>query len=81
MKRSSFFKTLATLIISPKILGEINFDKVAASNIVAASTVGTGSLITDLQLLTPRYYKQYLEKYGNEEYSLFLEHFIKNGHN
>ncbi len=29
-------------------------------------------LISDLQLLTPQYYKQYIEKYGNEDFTWWL---------
>lgn len=32
----------------------------------------TRALISDLQLLTPQYYKQYVEKYGNEEFFMWL---------
>lgn len=30
------------------------------------------ALISDLQLLTPQYYKQYVEKYGNEDFTWWL---------
>lgn len=38
------------------------------------STVGgvTRSLVSDLQLLTPQYYKTYVEKYGNEDFTWWL---------
>jgi len=29
-------------------------------------------LMVDLQLLTPQYYKQYTEKYGNEDFTWWL---------
>ncbi len=32
----------------------------------------TRALISDLQLLTPQFYKQYVEKYGNEEFTMWL---------
>lgn len=32
----------------------------------------TRSLVSDLQLLTPQYYKQYVEKYGNEDFTWWL---------
>lgn len=75
MKRSSFFKTLATLVAAPKILGEINFDKLAASNIAESTAASTRTLISDLQLLTPHYYKRMIEKYGNESCDMML-HFL-----
>lgn len=72
MNRGSFLKSLVTLIAAPKVIAEINFDKIAATNI--ATNVGVGrSLISDLQLLTPQYYKQYIEKYGSESYTLWNE--------
>lgn len=38
---------------------------------IAASNVNR-QLISDLQLLTPQYYKQYVEKYGNEDFTWWL---------
>ncbi len=32
----------------------------------------TRALVSDLQLLTPQYYKQYVEKYGNEDFTWWL---------
>jgi len=32
----------------------------------------TRSLVSDLQLLTPQYYKNYVEKYGNEDFTWWL---------
>jgi hypothetical protein len=50
---------------------------IPTSNILqpgAISLVGgvTRALISDLQLLTPQYYKQYVEKYGSEEFFMWL---------
>lgn len=33
----------------------------------------TRSLVSDLQLLTPQYYKEYVEKYGNEDFTWWLK--------
>jgi len=38
---------------------------------ISAANV-TRQLISDLQLLTPQYYKQYVEKYGNEDFTWWL---------
>lgn len=35
----------------------------------------TRQLVSDLQLLTPQYYKQYTEKYGNEDFTWWLATF------
>jgi hypothetical protein len=32
----------------------------------------TRQLVSDLQLLTPQYYKEYVEKYGNEDFTWWL---------
>jgi hypothetical protein len=37
-----------------------------------ASQYVNRQLISDLQLLTPQYYKQYVEKYGNEDFTWWL---------
>lgn len=77
MKRSSFLKSLFTLAVAPKVIGEINFDKLVASNIATASSGVARSLISDLQLLTPQYYKHYVKKYGQEDYLFWMESLIK----
>lgn len=40
---------------------------------VAMTNGVTRQLVSDLQLLTPQYYKQYTEKYGNEVYDFFFQ--------
>lgn len=37
-----------------------------------AAQYANRQLISDLQLLTPQYYKQYVEKYGNEDFTWWL---------
>lgn len=37
-----------------------------------SSQYANRQLISDLQLLTPQYYKQYVEKYGNEDFTWWL---------
>lgn len=50
---------------------------IAVSNILQPGNISiTGgvarSLVSDLQLLTPQYYKYYVEKYGNEDFTWWL---------
>jgi hypothetical protein len=67
MKRSSFFKSLATLIAAPSVLAKIQIkDSPVKPSIVDKS------LFKDLQLLTPSYYKESVEKYGNEDFTWWL---------
>lgn len=73
MKRSSFLKSLVTLIFAPKVIKDIEFrsvEQIKLSNIVNC-VPPSGKLISDLNLLTPHYYKQYVEKYGNESYTMY----------
>lgn len=72
MNRSSFLKSLFTIVAAPKILSEIC---VKSSSVAIANT--TSELITDLNLLTQYYYKQLMDKYGDESYSLFIEQLAK----
>lgn len=67
MKRSSFFKSLATLIAAPSVLAKLQIkDSPVKPSIVDKS------LFKDLELLTPHYYKEYVEKYGNEDFTWWL---------
>jgi hypothetical protein len=50
---------------------------IPTSNILQPGSISisggvTRALISDLQLLTPQFYKQYVEKYGNEEFTMWL---------
>jgi len=49
---------------------------IPTSNILQPGAISTPyvqrQLISDLQLLTPQYYKQYVEKYGNEDFTWWL---------
>jgi hypothetical protein len=67
MKRSSFFKSLATLIAAPSILAKIQIKDAALK-----PTPVNSSLLKDIHLLTPSYYKEYVEKYGNEDFTWWL---------
>lgn len=92
MKRKAFFKSLVTLIVAPKVIAEIKptIDVVSESTwsvtdldeitttFYSSPTEGiTKSLISDLQLLTPQFYKQWVEKYGINEYSTKLNSLSK----
>jgi len=70
MKRSLFLKSLFAIALSPKILAEIEFKKVPA-------ITGSSELFKNLQLLTPSYYKSYVEKYGSEDFTWWLNEFAK----
>lgn len=63
MERGSFFKSLAALIVAPKILAKIDWTKA-----ITKAKPSTISLFKDLQLLQPAWYKDYAKKYGNENY-------------
>ena len=49
---------------------------ITTSNILQPGAISLAQanrqLISDLQLLTPQYYKQYVEKYGNEDFTWWL---------
>ena len=49
---------------------------IPTSNILQPGAISQSSqnrqLMVDLQLLTPQYYKQYTEKYGNEDFTWWL---------
>ncbi len=79
MNRGSFFKSLLTLIAAPKLLSEIDFTKAVTGESagVALSSGSNMALISQLQLITPHYYKQYIEKYGSEDFAWFLDTYSK----
>jgi len=73
MKRINFFKSLATLILAPSIIENIDLkEAVAPPNTLDVSKPCTKSLIQDLSLLTPQFYRSHHEKYGSEQYSLWV---------
>lgn len=67
MHRRSLIKCILGLAAAPKILAELDFEPP-----VVANTGLTRSLIGDLQLLTPQYYKSFIDKYGSVDYSWWL---------
>lgn len=64
MKRSTFFKSLIAVIAAPKILSEIKWAKPKPKTVTP--------LFEQLQLLKPTYYKQYVDKYANEDFTWWL---------
>jgi len=77
MNRGSFIKSLATLFAAPNILGEINFEKMVSNNVATTLPGATRTILSDLQLLTPDFYKQMVERYGSESYEIMLQ-FLQN---
>lgn len=67
MNRGQFLRSLFVLAASPKVLAEIKHKTKVAS-----------SLFKDLQLVTPNYYKHYVEKYGSEDFTWWLNELTKN---
>lgn len=67
MNRRSLIKCILGLATAPKILAEINFNPPVIANVDL-----TKSLIGDLQLLTPQFYKSYIDKYGSHDFAWWL---------
>jgi hypothetical protein len=67
MNRAGFLKSILILAASPKVIAEMEFKPPL---LMADSTK---CLFSDLQLLTPHYYKSYIEKYGNVNYPTMME--------
>ncbi len=72
MNRSNFFKSLITLIVSPSVIGDIDWEKPKKKLIFGKAKKNNKQLISELQLLTPIYYKQMVDKYGDANYTKFL---------
>lgn len=67
MHRRFLIKCILGLAASPKILAELDFKPP-----VVANTALTRSLVGDLQLLTPQFYKSYIDKYGSVDFTWWL---------
>ncbi len=67
MNRRSLIRSLFGIAVAPKMLAELNLETPMVANPLA-----TKSLFSDLQLLTPRFYNSYIEKYGNENWTGLL---------
>lgn len=72
MNRRSLIKSLFTIAVAPKVLAELNLESPLVANDGA-----TKGLISSLQLLTPQYYKQFVEKYGSEDFTWWLSAYGK----
>lgn len=66
MNRRSVIRCILGLAAAPKILAELDFKP----PIVAQSTA---ALFRDLNFVIPQYYKTYVEKYGNANFTTFME--------
>lgn len=64
MERKSFIRSLLALAAAPQIIAELNIPA-PAKPLPAGATV---SLFRDLQLLTPKYYHDFMAKYGHESF-------------
>ena len=73
MKRSSFIKSLLVMAIAPKTIAEV-VKTIPAPPLVSA---GTSSLFNDLNLLAPQYLPKMMEKYGNSDFTFFMEQMRK----
>lgn len=67
MDRRSIIKSLFTIAVAPKVLAELNLEVPVVANPAPANI-----LVSSLQLLTPAYYKAFVEKYGSENWTLWL---------
>lgn len=68
MDRKSFLRSIVLLAVAPKIIAEMDYKppmKAPSLN---------GQIVKDLQLLTPAYYKSFVEKYGNDDFIETMQH-------
>lgn len=72
MTRGNFLKSLFALAAAPSVIGELGVCQASVLKPIGAGLINKG-LISGLQLLPPHYYKQYVEKYGSEDYTFLLE--------
>lgn len=68
MNRRSVIRCILGLAAAPKILAEVDFKP-----LVIPTTGATKSLMADLQLLTPQFYKTMVEKYGDANFTTLME--------
>lgn len=66
MNRRSVIRCILGLAAAPKILAEIDFKPP-----VIPTAGATKSLMADLQLLTPQFYKTYVEKYSDTNFKWY----------
>lgn len=64
MKRSAFFKSLATVIAAPSVLKDVG--TISATSVAPQAGTTTG-LLADLDLLMPSYIEEIKRKYGAKE--------------
>lgn len=66
MTRSSFLKSIFALAIAPKVIAQLAIRP-------PIKTLTNAQLFNDLNFLIPDYHKRCVEKYGNENYTMFME--------
>lgn len=66
MNRKGFLKSIAMLAVAPKIISEMEFKPPIVQPMV------TKGLVSDLQLLTPQFYKVMAEKYGDTDFTFLM---------
>jgi hypothetical protein len=71
MNRSSFFKSLLTLAVAPKIIGEIDFNK-KSNKLGCKNYEKKFRQFKQLNEHGRRYYEDIVRKYGNENYHNFM---------
>ena len=62
MNRKIFFKSILGIIAAPSILSKIKWTKPKVNS----------TIISDLQMIKPNYYSDYVAKYGNKEFTWWL---------
>jgi len=67
MERGSFFKSLATFIVAPKILAKIDWTKALKPK------SPTKAIFNDLQMVIPDWYPKFIEKYADSNYMTVME--------
>ena len=78
MNRKSFLKNIlgaaASFAISPAVKNLLVSKPMLQAG-VSSMAYSDGSLISDLNLLTPQYYHSYIKKYGGDNYTEWFGHF------
>jgi len=77
MKRKGFLKSLAILFAAPKIIGKIGVSTSKVSQVKSVDKLAINkSMVSELELLRPAYYKEFEEKYGNCNFYQYIETII-----
>ena len=68
MNRGQFVRSIIGVLMSPRIVAEINI----SSNKSAIINTPTSCLIEDISILTPIYAKRLVDKFSTKQYSLLM---------